>query len=68
MKERLPNDAPASAADAPSACCPQTQLISLPRSGSRGTRADQGVRPTIYAGFADWEIFAALIVRERAAG
>src|SRR5579859_7314386 len=27
------------------------RLISLAKSGSRGTRADQGVRPTIYAGF-----------------
>jgi hypothetical protein len=27
------------------------RLIFLAKSGSRGTRADQGVRPTIYAGF-----------------
>jgi hypothetical protein len=27
-------------------------MLQISRSGSRGTRADQGVRPTIYAGFA----------------
>ena len=31
------------------------RLISLARSGSGGTRADQGVRLTIYAGFANLE-------------
>ena len=30
------------------------KLISLAKSGSGGTRADQGVRPTISAGFADF--------------
>jgi len=27
----------------------QIRLISLAKNGSRGTRADQGVRPTVYA-------------------
>ena len=36
----------------PSACAARNNLISLAGRGSRGTRADQGVRPTIPAGFA----------------
>ena len=35
----------------PSACVGWMELISLAGSGSRGTRADQGVRPTVSSGF-----------------
>jgi hypothetical protein len=42
---------PGSRPTPPSACSGWMRLIPVAKSGSGGTRADQGVRPTIYAGF-----------------